>query len=43
MLTRYTGDEQVHDDILAWLDDPEASLPSGHERSREEARQALCD
>jgi len=31
MLTRYTGADSTFDDIAAWLRDPEASLPSGHE------------
>lgn len=43
MLTRYTGSEQVENDILAWLEDPAGSLPSGHESGRQEALKHLCD
>jgi len=43
MLTRYTGAEQVRDDIGAWLDDPDAPLPSGHESGRQGALKSLCD
>ncbi|MDZ7852469.1 MAG: alpha/beta hydrolase [Halomonas sp.] len=43
MLTRYTQRERTEADIAAWLSDPTAPLPSGHERNRREARQALCD
>lgn len=43
MLTRYTKRERTEADIAAWLADPAAPLPSGHERDRREARRALCD
>ena len=43
MLTRYTGSEQVEKDLLAWLDDPGNSLPSGHGTTQKEAIEALCD
>lgn len=43
MLTRYTGSEQVHDDIEAWLKKPSAPLPSGHEAWRTKAKDHLCD
>ncbi|MGM0984711.1 MAG: alpha/beta hydrolase [Pseudomonadota bacterium] len=43
MLTRYTQRERTEADIAAWLSDPTAPLPSGHERNRREARRALCD
>ncbi|MGM0694955.1 MAG: alpha/beta hydrolase [Pseudomonadota bacterium] len=42
MLTRYTQRERTEADIAAWLANPAASLPSGHERSRDQARAALC-
>lgn len=42
MLTRYTGADQVHADIEAWLRDVGGTLPSGNEVSRLQARQALC-
>ncbi len=43
MLTRYTGAEQVHADIMTWLQDSDATLPSGHETTREKAQEHLCD
>lgn len=43
MLTRYSGAEQVHGDIMAWLRDTQATLPSGRESTREKARQHLCE
>lgn len=43
MLTRYSGSEQVHDDIEAWLTKPTAPLPSGHEVWRTKARDHLCE
>jgi len=43
MLTRYSGSEQVHEDILAFISDPGGALPSGHERNRAEAKAILCD
>lgn len=42
MLTRYTRRDLTEADIGAWLLDPEAELPSGHEVTRKEMRQALC-
>ncbi len=42
MLTRYTGAEQVHGDILAWLEEPGVVVPSGKEVDRDTARRALC-
>lgn len=42
MLTRYTQRELTHRDIASWLLDPDTTLPSGDEVSREQARQALC-
>lgn len=43
MLTRYTRRERTEADVAAWLLDPTAPLPSGLERDRDAARQALCD
>ncbi|MBB3189324.1 alpha/beta hydrolase [Halomonas cerina] len=43
MLTRYTKRERTEADIIAWLSDPAAPLPSGHEVERREARRALCE
>ncbi|MWJ26958.1 alpha/beta fold hydrolase [Halomonas sp. ZH2S] len=43
MLTRYTQRERTEMDMLAWLLNPEASLPSGHEVTQDEAYQALCE
>lgn len=42
MLTRYTKRERTEADIAAWLADPAAPLPSGHERTRSQAHDALC-
>ena len=42
MLTRYTRRERTEADLAAWLLDPAAALPSGHEVSQAEARDALC-
>ncbi len=42
MLTRYTGADQVHADINAWLRDIGGPLPSGHEVERREAQRVLC-
>ncbi|WP_091644071.1 alpha/beta hydrolase [Aquisalimonas asiatica] len=42
MLTRYTGADQVHADINAWLRDIGGALPSGHEVGRPEAQRLLC-
>lgn len=42
MLTRYTGAAAVRRDIVAWLDDPAAALPSGHEVDRAGARRRIC-
>jgi len=43
MLTRYTQRERTEADIAAWLLDPNADLPSGHEKTRHQAQDALCD
>ncbi len=43
MLTRYSGAEQVHADILTWLQDIDAELPSGHEVERQQALAQLCN
>src|SRR5690606_12181190 len=42
MLTRYTGAADTHQDLVAWLLDPRAPLPSGAELAREAAWQRLC-
>ena len=42
MLTRYTQRERTEVDLAAWLLDPSADLPSGHEQSRDQAQGALC-
>lgn len=42
MLTRYTRRERTEADLAAWLRDPAAALPSGHERTPAQARDALC-
>ena len=42
MLTRYTGAAATRRDLVAWLLDPGAPLPSGAEVDRETARQRLC-
>ena len=42
MLTRYTGAREVHRDLVAWLLDPRAPLPSGSEVDRDAARLRLC-
>ncbi|MCH4563553.1 lysophospholipase [Halomonas sp. EGI 63088] len=42
MLTRYSGDAMTHADIAAWLLDPRAALPSGHELDHDGARERLC-
>ncbi len=42
MLTRYTGAAQTHQDLVAWVFDPDAPLPSGQEVDRDQARQRLC-
>lgn len=42
MLTRYTQRERTEADLAAWLLDPGAALPSGHERTRDQAHDALC-
>lgn len=42
MLTRYTRRERTEADLAAWLLDPSAALPSSHERTRDQAREALC-
>jgi acylglycerol lipase len=42
MLTRYTQRERTETDLAAWLLDPSAGLPSGHERTRDQAHDALC-
>lgn len=43
MLTRYSGDAATHEDIAAWLLDPRAALPSGHETDHATARARLCE
>ncbi|RCV87781.1 alpha/beta hydrolase [Billgrantia montanilacus] len=42
MLTRYTQRERTEEDIVAWLTNPAAPLPSGHETSHSQARKTLC-
>lgn len=42
MLTRYTGRALTEADLAAWLVDPAADLPSGHERTRGGLRRRLC-
>ncbi|WP_404297958.1 lysophospholipase [Halomonas sp.] len=42
MLTRYTQRERTEADLAAWLLDPSADLPSGHEQNRDQARGTLC-
>lgn len=42
MLTRYTGRARVIADIAAWLRSRRSTLPSGHERSLDEARAMVC-
>jgi len=42
-LTRYTKRERTEADIAAWLTDPAAPLPSGHERTRDQVHHTLCD
>ncbi|MDW7745063.1 alpha/beta hydrolase [Halomonas sp.] len=42
MLTRYTKRERTEADIAAWLADPAAPLPSGQERTRDQAHHTLC-
>lgn len=42
MLTRYTGAAAIRRDLVAWLLDPGAPLPSGAEVDRETARRRLC-
>lgn len=42
MLTRYTQRERTEADLAAWLLDPSANLPSGHEKTRQQAQEALC-
>ena len=42
MLTRYTGAAATRQDLVAWLLEPHAPLPSGAEVDRETARQRLC-
>lgn len=42
MLTRYTRRDLTEADIGAWLLDPEAKLPSGHEVTRHAMRRVLC-
>ena len=42
MLTRYTQQELTEADLAAWLLDPTADLPSGHEQTRTQAKGALC-
>ena len=43
MLTRYTGAARTHQDLVAWLLDREAALPSGEEVDRDEARLRMCN
>ncbi|WP_019558656.1 alpha/beta fold hydrolase [Thioalkalivibrio sp. ALE12] len=43
MLTRYTRAGTTFADIAAWLQDPQAPLPSGHERSLDALTQYLRD
>jgi alpha-beta hydrolase superfamily lysophospholipase len=42
MLTRYSDRDKVIADILAWLQSSESVLPSGDERSLDEARNLVC-
>ncbi len=42
MLTRYTQRERTEADLAAWLLDPSAPLPSSHEKTRDQAWDALC-
>lgn len=42
MLTRYTQRELTEADLAAWLLDPSTDLPSGHEQTRTQAKDALC-
>nr|WP_284047806.1 alpha/beta hydrolase [Halomonas gemina] len=42
MLTRYTKRQRTEADITAWLADPAAPLPSGHERTRDQTHDTLC-
>lgn len=42
MLTRYSDRALVMGDIAAWLHGTRSTLPSGHERSFEEARKIVC-
>jgi alpha-beta hydrolase superfamily lysophospholipase len=42
MLTRYSGADLTRQDLLAWMLDPVAPLPSGQEVGREQARERLC-
>lgn len=43
MLTRYTQRSRTEDDIAAWIGDPSAALPSGHEVDHKTASDVLCD
>lgn len=43
MLTRYTGAARTYGDVVAWLDDHGAPLPSGNELDRARALEALCE
>ena len=43
MLTRYTRAESTFADIAAWLQDPRATLPSGHERTPADLARHLRD
>ncbi|ADC72161.1 alpha/beta hydrolase fold protein [Thioalkalivibrio sp. K90mix] len=43
MLTRYTRSVDTFGDLVAWMLDPEATLPSGHERAPETMVQNLQD
>lgn len=42
MLTRYTGAAHTHQDLVTWVLDPAAPLPSGQEVDRDQAWQRLC-
>jgi alpha-beta hydrolase superfamily lysophospholipase len=42
MLTRYSDRARVMADIAAWLRSPRSTLPSGYERSLDEARAVVC-
>lgn len=43
MLTRYSQREHTEQDLVAWLHDPSAALPSGFEVAREIPLALLCD